>query len=99
VLQIPSVQMRRSTERPQVYDAKSSVKFDPSKLSKYPIKLILSKLESLHGSSWKHNLGDGKTSQRIALDLFKRIKNNKINGHLPKNYHLSLERSYREDGL
>ena len=30
VLQVPSLQMRKSTERPQVYDVGSSVKFDPA---------------------------------------------------------------------
>src|SRR5678815_4208338 len=36
VLQVPSVQMRHSTERPQVYDARASVKFDPSSPANYP---------------------------------------------------------------
>src|SRR5206468_4297899 len=59
VLQVPSVQMRRSTERPQVYDVGSSVKFDPAEPEKYPAGELFRKLESLHGKKWKHTLGDG----------------------------------------
>ncbi len=36
MLQVPSLQMRKSTERPQVYDVGSSVKFDPAEPEKYP---------------------------------------------------------------
>ncbi|SVA52255.1 uncharacterized protein METZ01_LOCUS105109, partial [marine metagenome] len=36
VLQIPSLQIRKATERPQVYDAKSSVKFYPTQPNSYP---------------------------------------------------------------
>ncbi len=99
ILQVPSVQMRRSTERPQVYDARSSVKFDPSRPDEYPVQEVLSKLEELYGTSWEHNLGDGKTSLKIANDLIDRVKNDRLNGHLPENYHLPIERSYREDEL
>lgn len=57
VLGIPSVQMRKSTERPQVYDARSSVKFD---------REIFHQLESLRGGEWRRASGDGKSSERIA---------------------------------
>ena len=30
ILNVPSVQMRYSTERPEVYDVKASIKFDPT---------------------------------------------------------------------
>jgi len=33
--------MRRATERPQVYDCGSSVKFDPSMPDKYPFDKVL----------------------------------------------------------
>ncbi|GIR20722.1 hypothetical protein CM15mP35_09830 [bacterium] len=33
ILNVPSIQMRYSTERPEVYDVKASVKFDPTKSS------------------------------------------------------------------
>lgn len=99
VLQVPSVQMRRSTERPQVYDVKSSVKFDPSDITTYPPTTIIRKLESLHGTSWQHTLGDGQSSKRIADNLYQRLKDHRVAGHLPENAHFPIERSYQEDGI
>jgi UDP-N-acetylglucosamine 2-epimerase len=99
VLQIPSVQMRKSTERPQVYDAGSSVKFDPADPENYPVETVLRKLESMHGKKWQHTLGDGKASERIAADLHRRVVDNDFGRHKPDQYHLPIERSYRGDGL
>ena len=99
VLGVPSVQMRKSTERPQVYDARSSVKFDPAEAEKYPSKEIYQKLESLRGGEWRHALGDGKSSVRIAQDLLKRLAENNFARHRPENYHLPIARSYGGDGL
>jgi UDP-N-acetylglucosamine 2-epimerase (non-hydrolysing) len=100
VLQVPSLQMRKSTERPQVYDVGSSVKFDPAEPGKYPAKVVYGKLESLYGKSWPYNvLGDGKSSQRIAEDLHRRIIENDFARHGPELYHVPVTRSYREDGL
>lgn len=99
ILGVPSIQMRRSTERPQVYDVRSSVKFDPSDISKYPPEKIWSKLASIQGTTWQHTLGDGQTSRRVAESLYRRLTSNQLRGHLPENYHLPIDRSYREDGL
>ena len=99
VLQIPSVQMRRSTERPQVYDAGASVKFDPGEPDRYPVEQIFSKLESLFGKKWQHTLGDGRSSDRIAHDLRRRILENDFGRHKPEDYNIPIERSYRGDGL
>lgn len=99
VLQVPSIQVRRSTERPQVYDAKSSVKFDPTRVEQYPSDLIFQKLESLFGKSWQHGLGDGKASERIVKDLVIRAHNDGFRLHTPQNYHLNISRSYTEDTL
>ena len=44
VLGIPSLQMRKATERPQTYDSKSSVKFDPTRPQDYPAEVIFKKL-------------------------------------------------------
>src|SRR6516165_4466293 len=63
VLQVPSLQMRKSNERPQVYDVGSSVKFEPAEAGKYPPKQIFTKLERLFGKKWKHTLGDGRSSE------------------------------------
>ena len=99
VLQVPSVQMRHSTERPQVYDARASVKFDPSSPANYPAGDVLRKLESLVGTTWEHKLGDGKASQRIAADLYRRLRDDDFRRHKPDLYHLPIARSYRGDGL
>jgi UDP-N-acetylglucosamine 2-epimerase len=100
VLGIPSLQMRRATERPQVYDCRSSVKLDPSAPDRYPPDAVLHKLESLVGTSWDHRLGDGKASGRIVADLVERtLTPNGFRNHLPERYHLDIRRSYRDDGL
>ena len=76
VLQVPSLQIRKATERPQVYDARSSVKFDPSDSQKYEFATVYKKLESLYGKTWEHNLGDGRASDRLVEDLQERLDNN-----------------------
>lgn len=99
VLQVPSLQVRKSTERPQVYDVGSSVKFDPTSPEKYPLRTVFEKLEGLYGKTWPNPLGDGKSSRRIAEDLLDRLENDKFRRHKPEDYHLNILRSYREDGL
>jgi UDP-N-acetylglucosamine 2-epimerase len=99
VLGVPSVQMRKATERPQVYDCRSSVKFDPAAPEAYPIETVLRKLKGLVGTSWEHGLGDGMASQRIVDDLARRAREDDFRGHLPEQYHLDISRSYRDDGL
>ena len=99
VLQIPSLQMRKSTERPQVYDVGSSVKFDPAEPEKYPAADVFRKLESLCGRKWIHTLGDGHSSERIAHDLHRRIVENDFFRHKPEHYHVPTGRSFRDDGL
>jgi UDP-N-acetylglucosamine 2-epimerase (non-hydrolysing) len=99
VLGVPSLQMRRSTERPQVYDVGSSVKFDPAHPEKYPADTVFRKLTALRGRTWQHTLGDGQSSERIAADLYRRLTENDFERHKPNQYHVPVERSYREDGL
>ncbi len=99
VLQVPSLQIRKATERPQVYDAKSSVKFDPTQPDSYPHELIFQKFENLYGKHWEHNLGDGKASERVVKDLLFRLRNDGFRMHKPEDYHLKINRSYMEDGL
>jgi UDP-N-acetylglucosamine 2-epimerase (non-hydrolysing) len=99
VLGVPSVQMRKATERPQVYDCRSSVKFDPARADAYPADEVFAKLNYLAGTTWEHKLGDGKASQRIVDDLARRTREDDFRGHLPEHYHLDITRSYREDGL
>jgi UDP-N-acetylglucosamine 2-epimerase len=97
VLGVPSVQMRRSTERPQVYDCRSSVKFDPG--APGSVHDVVDKLASLHGTTWTHGLGDGLASERIVSDLVGRLRAGWEGGHDPANSHLPVARSYQGDGL
>lgn len=99
VLQVPSLQMRKSTERPQVYDVGSSVKFDPAEPEKYPPLEVFQKLEALYGKHWTQTLGDGKSSRRIAEDLHRRLLEDDFGRHRPEHYHVPIARSYRGDGL
>jgi UDP-N-acetylglucosamine 2-epimerase (non-hydrolysing) len=99
VLNIPCIQMRKATERPQVYDVGGCVKFDPDRIGDYPPKIVLEKLRSLVGKKWEHSLGDGFSSQRIAEDLIDRVRTSRLRGHLYENNHLPIQRSLREDGL
>lgn len=98
VLGVPSIQMRKSTERPQVYDVKSSVKFDPR--SEHPsMAIYFDKLKLVKQGKWIHNLGDGKTSRKIAEDIVARASLPSFSRHQRENYHLPTERSYSGDGI
>jgi UDP-N-acetylglucosamine 2-epimerase len=99
VLGVPSVQLRKATERPQVYDCRSSVKFDPARAEEYPADIVFAKVDYLAGTTWEHGLGDGKASQRIVDDLARRAREDDFRGHLPEQYHIDISRSYRDDGL
>lgn len=94
ILGIPAIQMRKSTERPQVYEFGSAVKFDPnSNLS--PIEVI-NKFSKIIPGSWKHTFGDGKASYRIVEDLMNRFKSQDFNGHSPEKYEPFSTLSFRE---
>jgi UDP-N-acetylglucosamine 2-epimerase (non-hydrolysing) len=99
VLNIPAIQMRKSTERPQVYDVKGAVKFDPDQPNKYNPEVVYKKLEIISNTKWKHILGDGHASERIAKDIIKRLRTNNLRGHLPENNNLPIKRSFIEDGI
>jgi len=99
VIGVPSLQIRKATERPQVYDCGSSVKFDPARPADYPADELFAKLESLHGRSWEHGLGDGHASERLVSDLLERVSTDTVRGHRAEDSHIDVSRSYREDGL
>ena len=100
VLGVPSLQMRKSTERPQVYDVGSSVKFDPAEPDKYPAADVLQKLEGLHGKALVAQFGRRcESSERIARDLYRRVNENDFAHHKPEHYHLPIARSFRNDEL
>jgi UDP-N-acetylglucosamine 2-epimerase (non-hydrolysing) len=95
VLGVPSVQMRTSTERPQVYDTGGSVKFDPhSEQTDDELVAVIGSADSRRGQNWSHTLGDGKASQRIAEDLISRIHSNQWAGHLPNPKTRPISRNY-----
>ena len=99
VLGVPSLQIRKATERPQVYDCGSSVKFDPARPEDYPAETVIAKLEALHGKQFDHGIGDGHASERLVADLVDRVNTDTIRGHRAEDSHIDVSRSYREDGL
>ena len=99
ILQVPAIQIRTSTERPQVYDVRACVKFDPSDPRKYGHNTVFAKLEALHGKTWPNPFGDGKASERIAYDILQRTKEDGFTRHRPSDYELDVRRAYRDDGL
>jgi UDP-N-acetylglucosamine 2-epimerase (non-hydrolysing) len=99
VLGVPSLQIRKATERPQVYDCGSSVKFDPARPEDYEADEIYAKLEWLRGQTWEHGLGDGRSSERLVDDLVAAVTSGEIRGHRPEDSHIDVSRSYRDDGL
>lgn len=81
VLGTPTIQMRTSTERPQVYDTGLCMKFDPLLDWDYEsMKGLVSKTSTL-SSEASHGLGDGNASARITEDLMRRLKDGNWPGH------------------
>ena len=79
IIQVPSVQIRESTERPEVYTWKSSVKFDPRNNKNSYLNKVYNKSIKLTNMKWKHNFGDGSSSKKIALDIIEKVKNDNLN--------------------
>lgn len=96
VMKIPSIQMRKATERPQVYDVKSSIKFDPAlEYSNVDLEKIISRFEELNSTrNWPNPFGDGKSSKRIVEDLIERVLKNSLKGHQIENYHIDTKHAY-----
>lgn len=100
VLGVPSVQIRRATERPQVYDCGSSVKFDPLLPEEFDVFDTYKKIALIRGTRWDHKLGDGHASDRIVNDLMEKLgTTDGFQSHLPEKNHLPIDRSYRGDGI
>ena len=77
ILNVPSIQLRLSTERPEVYDVGGSLKFNPNiDYSNDQIFKLIAKFSSLYGKKWKHALGSGDASSAIANDIFYKFKKN-----------------------
>jgi UDP-N-acetylglucosamine 2-epimerase (non-hydrolysing) len=95
VLGVPSVQIRTSTERPQVYDAGGSVKFDPLvDYSKAEVEAIVKSASIRRNVMTHHNLGDGRTSNIIASDLISRLSSGDWRGHQPNPSTRPINRNY-----
>ncbi len=95
ILGVPSIQMRSSTERPQVYDSGSSVKFDPHKESSLrDMAEVVASAVARRSQSWNHGLGDGKASQRIVDDLLARVADPmSFRGHEPSGNNRPVHRN------
>ena len=93
ILGIPTVQMRHSTERPEVYEVKSSIKFDPT-INNDNLEDVHFKAYELKSTLWKHPFGDGTASKVIVDDLIDLSKNNNFNKHARENYDFDISRSF-----
>jgi UDP-N-acetylglucosamine 2-epimerase (non-hydrolysing) len=95
VLKVPSVQMRTSSERPQVYDTGGCVKFDPliTHSDEDLAKLVL-EVRNRRQTADAHNLGDGKASEIIVRDLLQRLKDNTFKGHTGSDRRRPISRNY-----
>ena len=94
ILGVPSIQMRLSTERPEVYDVDSSIKFDPTK-SSIEFTEIIQKVKSIK-PGWRNPFGDGNSSEIIVNDLIQLSKNNDFKKHNPNDYSFDTTRSFIE---
>jgi len=94
IMGVPSIQMRYSTERPEVYDVKASIKFDPT-IEDIDINEIINKVKSLN-PNWKNPFGDGNSSEIIVKDLLELSKNNDFKKHKPIDYPFDVSNSFKE---
>ena len=94
ILGIPSIQMRYSTERPEVYDVKASVKFDPTEDNPH-ISKILGDVEALN-KNWDNPFGRGDASETIVNDLIELSKSNNFKKHKPSDYAFDVSNSFKQ---
>ena len=94
ILGIPSIQMRYSTERPEVYDVKASVKFDPT-VNDDSIISVINKVNGLISTKWSNPFGDGTASEIIVNDLVKLSKQNNFKKHNSSDYPFDVSNSFK----
>jgi UDP-N-acetylglucosamine 2-epimerase (non-hydrolysing) len=94
ILGTASIQLRFSTERPEVYDVKSSVKFDPSE-QHTDYESFISKVESLKNTKWEQPFGDGTASNKIVQDLVNLSNTDSFKKHLPSDYPFDISNSLK----
>ena len=93
ILNVPSIQMRYSTERPEVYDVEASVKFDPTSNNNFDH--IIDKVNNLK-RGWENPFGDGNSSQIIVNDLIELSNSDSFRKHRPLDYPFDTSRSFKE---
>ncbi len=91
ILGVPSIQMRMSTERPEVYEVGSSIKFDPTRNANFDE--IIFEFEKLSNRVWKQPFGDGLASNRIATEIIK-FASDVTSGHSPDLNKQNVKRSF-----
>ena len=94
IMGIPSIQMRYSTERPEVYDVKASIKFDPTNKN-IDFNKILNDVKSLE-KNWDNPFGDGNSSKIIVEDLIELCNSNDFEKHKPSDYSFDISNSFKE---
>ena len=94
ILNVPSIQMRYSTERPEVYDVKASVKFDPT-VDYTNIGDTIDKVSKLK-RGWKNPFGEGNSSEIIVNDLIELSNSDSFRRHMPSDYPFDTSRSFKE---
>ena len=94
ILGTASIQLRFSTERPEVYDVKSSVKFDPSE-QHTDYESFISKVESLKNTKWEQPFGDGTASSKIVQDLVNLSNTDSFKKHSPSDYPFDISNSLK----
>ena len=94
ILNVPSIQMRYSTERPEVYDVRASVKFYPTNNLVDSDEVIGAVMNLNRG--WSHPFGDGNSSEIIVKDLIELSNSNTFKRHSPKDYPFDTSRSFKE---
>jgi UDP-N-acetylglucosamine 2-epimerase (non-hydrolysing) len=94
ILGIPSIQMRYSTERPEVYDVKASIKFDPT-LENEQVDKILDGVSNMINSSWINPFGGGNSSEVIVRDLIQLCEENSFSRHKPSDYSFDISNSFK----
>ncbi len=93
ILNVPSIQMRYSTERPEVYDVEASVKFDPTSNNNFDH--IVDKVKNLK-RGWKNPFGEGNSSEIIVNDLIELSNTDSFRRHMPSDYPFDTSRSFKE---
>jgi len=94
ILNVPSIQMRHSTERPEVYDVRASVKFDPT-VDYANIGDTIAEISKLK-RGWKNPFGEGNSSEIIVDDLIELSNTDSFRKHMPSDYPFDTSRSFKE---